>query len=117
MKKRTRESILASKLSEELDSGKPNINNIIDIFDNCSVIDIKTLNKLKLKKKIDIKRISGGLKQCIHSHGPIYLKDIPSAAKRIYGALLINEVEVHNNRFKDIFIGFLIGFIVVYFLG
>lgn len=117
MKKRTRESILASKLSEELDSGKPNINNIIDIFDNCSVIDIKTLNKLKLKKKIDIKRISGGLKQCIHSHGPIYLKDIPSAAKRVYGALLINEVELPSTRFKDVLIGFLIGFTVVYFLG
>lgn len=117
MKKRTRESILASKLSEELDSGNPKIDNIIDIFDKCSVIDIKTLNKLKLKKNIDIKRISGGLKQCIHSHGPIYINDIPSAAKRIYGALLVNEIDIQNNRFKDIFTGFLIGFLIVYFLS
>ena len=69
---------------------------------------MKRLNKYKREQVITRKRISGGLRQTINAHGVITPELIPSATKRIYGALLSNK---HKKKDYKIIIGFVLGFI------
>lgn len=69
---------------------------------------LNRLNKYNREKIITKRRISGGLKQTINAHGPITLDLIPSASKRIYGALLSNKPK--KKKYKLI-ISFLLGVI------
>lgn len=69
---------------------------------------LKGCNKLNREVIITKRRISGGIRQTINAHGPITLDLIPSASKRIYGALLSNKPNKKNYK---IIIGFLLGVI------
>lgn len=55
--------------------------------------NLETINKLKKKKKVEVNKINGGLKQAINAHGPITKELIGSASKRIYGSLLSNTTK------------------------
>jgi len=85
---KTRKGRLESKISLELAKSKPNLDDIIAIVDEYESSNIDTIEKLKRKKILDIKKINGALKQTINAHGPVTKELIGSASKRIYGALM-----------------------------
>lgn len=47
------------------------------------------------------KLISGSLRSCIHSHGPITIDYIPSATKRVMGTLK-NHVDLVDRLTKEV---------------
>jgi len=53
--------------------------------------NLNTIEKLKLRKDITLRKIKGGLKQTIDAHGPITKELIGSATKRVYGMFLENK--------------------------
>lgn len=85
---RTRKGKLLSKLELELEKESPDISKIIKIIDDYESDNLATINKLRRKKSMEVKKINGALKQAIHAHGPITKELIGSAGKRVYGALL-----------------------------
>lgn len=101
----TRKGKLENKIRAELLKPKPQIGAILDAVDEFEKDNIETIEKLKRKKQVDTKRINGALKQAINAHGPITKLLIGSASKRIYGALLTDEVEKEKISIK----GFLLG--------
>lgn len=70
---------------------KDDISGLISIVEDYEKNNLLAIEKLKKEKKIESKRVSGGLKQAINSHGPITKELIGSATKRIMGALLTNK--------------------------
>jgi hypothetical protein len=102
-----------NKLKKELEQliGKTitekEIEIIINIYKQQHKDDLSYIEKLKRKRILEIKRINGGLKQAISSHGPITKQLIGSASKRIWGSLLSNQKEPSLlKRFANYF-GFL----------
>lgn len=88
---KTRKGRFEQKIGQELAKPNPNINLIIEAAYEFEKDNIATIDKLKRTKINDTKKISGALKQCINSHGPITKQYIGSATKRIYGSLLTTE--------------------------
>jgi len=88
-----RKAKLKKNLIIELDNEKPDLNKILKYIDEYEIENVKTINKLKRKRKLDIRRINGAIKQTINAHGPISKDLIGSASKRIYGALLEDKKE------------------------
>lgn len=64
------------------------VNGILTLIYKREADYLQTINKLKRKRLIEVRRIKGALKQTINAHGPITKILIGSASKRIYGALL-----------------------------
>jgi hypothetical protein len=87
-------------LKRELIKESPNINNILKFVDEYEKDNLDTIDKLKRKRKIDIRRINGALRQTIDVHGHITKVLIGSASKRIYGALLTNNKK--RNKFSQV---------------
>lgn len=114
----TRRGKLENKITIELSKIDPKVGNVLDAVDDFEKDNIATIDKLKKKKQIDTKRITGALRQTINAHGPITKLLIGSCTKRVYGALLTNENEKVESRYsiKSIIIGVLIGLIVSSFI-
>lgn len=100
MRRLTRKGKLIHNIKTELNSSKPNIENIISYVDDYEKDNISTIQHLKKDKIYDLKRINGGLKQTIDAHGPITKTLIGSASKRIYGALLTNTNKSVKYKFS-----------------
>jgi hypothetical protein len=89
-KLKTRKGRLKDKIIYELKQEEPNIDIILQHIEQYEKDNLETIDKLKRKRVLDAKRISGGLRQTINVHGPITKVLIGSATKRIIGALLDN---------------------------
>jgi hypothetical protein len=114
---KSKRSKLTGKLTKELESESPSVDNIIKIFESFENNDAKTLEKLKREKKVEMNKIHGALRQTINAHGPITKEFIGSAGKRIYGSLLANpnskpENECKKISVRDILIGVIITTII-----
>ena len=109
MKFRTKREKLKLEISDVL-SGTPTTNKIVSIIEGYESNNLKTIEKLRRKKIIESRRISGALRQFLNDH-PVLTKElIGSATKRIYGSLLDNNV----NKFRpislrDVLIGLVLG--------
>jgi hypothetical protein len=101
----TRRGKLENKIRVELAKPKPEVGKILDAVDDFEKNNIATIEKLKKRKQVDTKRINGALKQTINAHGPITKLLIGSASKRIYGAMLTDEVDKEKISIR----GFLLG--------
>lgn len=111
MRFKTRKKKLEIKLLSEMDKNNPSLDNFVKIVDEYESDNLKTIEKLKKKKKITLNKINGGLKQSINAHGPITKNFIGSASKRIYGSFLEPEEEKSFNM--PSFIGGLITMLIV----
>jgi len=108
MRFRTRRSRLKHRIMGELSKTNPNIDTVIDIFEEFETDNINSINKLKRKKKVTLRKISGALKQSISAHGPITKELIGSASKRIYGNILDSENDIDKISIRDIIFGFVL---------
>ena len=88
---KTRKSKLENRIKDALSQKKPNLEDIISAVDDYEKNNLKTIEKLKKKKSVEVKKINGAIKQTISAHGPITKQFINSASKRIYGSLLLDE--------------------------
>ena len=98
---KTRRNKLKDKIKKFLLISDEETDLILVMVDEYEKSNLEIIAKLNKKRVLETKRISGGLKQTINSHGPITKQYIGSATKRIYGALLSNEVK-KLNLFKRI---------------
>lgn len=90
---------LYNKVLKELSNETPSGVKIVQFFIDFERSNIKEINKLKRKKKATINKIIGALKQTMTAH-PNFTKELlPSAAKRIYGAILMEEKETNWDKF------------------
>jgi hypothetical protein len=62
-------------------------------FDEYQKDNLDTIEKLKRKRHLETRRISGAIKQFLNVHPTLTKMLIGSLTKRIYGALLINVKE------------------------
>lgn len=114
-KLKTRKGRLEHSIRKELESEDPKIENIVSAVESYQKDNIDTIEKLKKKKRVDLNKINGALKQTINAHGPITKVLIGSASKRIYGAIMENPNEKRDRmRFsiRDILIGIAISTIL-----
>jgi len=87
--KKTRKGKLEKGIRDELDTGAPVLGTILDLVDVYEQDNLDTIDKCKRDKRLELNKINGAIKQSIDAHGPITKVLIGSAAKRIYGALLL----------------------------
>lgn len=110
-KYKSRDEILKSKLVTLLNDNKK-VEGVIECLKEYESANLITIDKLSRIKKLDIKKISGALKQCIQAHGSITENYIPSAAKRIYGSIMLEDNCVPDNvkpfSIRGIILGMLI---------
>lgn len=88
---KTRKGRLENKIELELVKTNPDKETILQAVCDFEADNIATIDKFKKAKDYDTKKISGALKQCINTHGPITKQFIGSATKRIYGALITDK--------------------------
>jgi len=74
--------------------GHNEIDEMLEVYEEYQKENLKNIKKLKRNKNLEIRKISGALKQTINVHGPITKVLIGSATKRIYGALLEPKVKL-----------------------
>ena len=97
---KTRRVKLSEKIKSELNKTNPDINTILHYVDEYEKNNLDTINKLKRKKILFLRRINGALKQTIQAHGPITMILIGSASKRIYGNLLAEKTSIMQKILK-----------------
>lgn len=95
-KYKSREEVLRNKLGGVVDNNK--IDKLVEIIKDYESANLITIEKLTRIKKLDLNKISGALKQCINAHGDINEKYIPSAAKRIYGSIMLEDNCLGGNQ-------------------
>jgi hypothetical protein len=100
---RTRKGKLRAQIEYELSNDVPDIDKILEFIDLYEKNNLDTIKKLERKKKNEIKKISGALKQTINAHGPITKELIGSASKRIFGSLLEVKKESFITKLLNIF--------------
>lgn len=71
--------------------GHNEIDEMLEVYEEYQKENLKNIKKLKRNKNLEIRKISGALKQTINVHGPITKVLIGSASKRIYGSFLENK--------------------------
>ena len=114
MRFKTRKVKLENRLREEIGRNNPDLDRVIGIVEDFESDNLKTIDKLKKKKKATLNKINGALKQSIFAHGPITKNFIGSASKRIYGSILEAEEEEKKSFNIPSFIG---GLITMFVLG
>ena len=97
---------LTNKLTNELDKPEPKLEDILKCIDTYEQDNLATIKKLKRKRSVESKKISGALKDSINAHGPITKLLIGSATKRVVGSLLVPEQNLSfwrkiKNKFKN----------------
>jgi len=114
-KLKTRKGRLEDSIRIELAKDDPKIENIVSAVESYQKDNIDTIEKLKKKKRVDLNKINGALKQTINAHGPITKLLIGSASKRIYGAIIENPNEMEERKrfsLRDILIGMVISTVI-----
>ena len=101
---------LKSEVQELLKNKTITSDEIINVFMKYEDINIKTIEKLNKERVVERNRIKGALRQTINAHGPIDMKLIGSATKRISGALITSKES--NPKTKPNFNSFIWGLIV-----
>src|ERR1035438_7713293 len=86
---KTRLGRLEQKITLALAKPKPDIKEIISAVESYEQDNLDTIEKLRKERQYESRKISGALKQCIGSHGPITKLLIGSATKRIMGMVLV----------------------------
>ena len=95
---KSRKSRLENRIKDILQQKNPKIEDIIEAAEHYEKNNLKTIEKLKKKKSLEVKKINGALKQSINAHGPITKQFINSASKRIYGSLLVDEKQKKQSK-------------------
>lgn len=111
---KSRKTKLENRIKDILSQKKPKYEDIVEAVEYYEKNNLKTIDKLKRKKSLEIKKINGALKQSINAHGPITSQFINSASKRIYGSLLIDENQKKRSKFFKFVKGFLTFFTVLF---
>ena len=111
---KSRKTKLENRIKDILNQKNPNYEDIVEAVEHYEKNNLKTIEKLKKKKSLEVKKINGALKQTINSHGPITAQYINSASKRIYGSLLIDENQQKRSRFFKFVKGILTFFTVLF---
>jgi hypothetical protein len=86
---------------------------IIGLFKKYEQSNIIQIKKLKKRRVNEYNKIKGGLRQTINAHGPITKELIPSATKRIHGALLTNENIIPKFNLNSFIWGVIIGSLII----
>ena len=102
---KSRKTKLENRIKDILSQKKPKYEDIVEAVEHYESNNLKTIEKLKKKKSLEIKKINGALKQAINAHGPITAQYINSASKRIYGSILADQ----NQRKKSKIFNFIKG--------
>ena len=100
---KSRKSKLENRIKDILSQKSPKLEDIIDAVEHYEKNNLGTIEKLKKRKSLEVKKINGALKQCLNSHGPITKQYISSASKRIYGSLLLDEQSTKRYKYFKIF--------------
>lgn len=100
---KTRKSRLENRLRDILNQKNPKLEEVLEAVEHYEQNNLKTIEKLKKKKSIELKKINGALKQAIHAHGPITKQFISSASKRIYGSLLLDQKLEKRSKWYTLF--------------
>jgi hypothetical protein len=117
MKFRTRKSKLEHKIKEEFSRQTPRAERIVEILEEFESDNLKTIEKLKKKKKATLKKVNGALKQSINAHGPITKDLLGSASKRVYGSILESEQEDSKISIRHVLLGIGIGLILSFLMS
>jgi hypothetical protein len=88
---KSRKSRLENRIRDILSQKNPKVEDVLEAVEGYENNNLKTIDKLKKRKSLEIKKINGAIKQTINAHGPITKQMITSASKRIYGSLLLDE--------------------------
>lgn len=105
------------KINNEIDalirSGNLNKDELLNIFKAYEHTNIKLIEKLSKRRKLEKRRISGALKQTINAHGHITPELIGSATKRVHGALLNNVDDPTKPNVNSFIWGLIIGVLIM----
>lgn len=119
---KTRKGKLEQKIAAEIVKEHPDVNVIADAIYIFEKDNLESIEKLRKEKKVDTKKISGALKQCIDVHGPITKDFIGSATKRIYGSLLttnkkpIKPMDIYYKVIHTLFYSYLLYLFIRYII-
>lgn len=100
---KSRKAKLKERLEYLLEQKTIDITSILACVDAYETDNLDTIEVLRRKKKITLKKINGALRNTINVHGPITKFLISSASKRILGTLLENENKTLITRIKQFF--------------
>jgi transcriptional regulator NrdR family protein len=89
---------------------------IVNLFKKYEQSNLNKIKKLNKRRSFEHNRIRGGLKQTINAHGPIDMKLVGSATKRISGSLITNEDIRPIGNFNSFAWGVIIGSLIVLLL-
>jgi hypothetical protein len=89
---------------------------IVNIFKKYEESNLNKIKKLNKRRSFEHNRIRGGLKQTINAHGPIDMKLIGSATKRISGSLITDENIIPKGNFNSFVWGVIIGSLMILLL-
>jgi len=104
---------IQKEIDELLNSKDISGESMFNLFLKYEANNIKQINKLNRDKKVELNKIKGGLKQTIKAHGPIDLRLIGSATKRIYGSLLTNETPKFEFNLKSFVWGLILASLIM----
>jgi hypothetical protein len=90
---KSRKEKLKEEIGWALTEDKPSVNKLLEIFFKFEKNNLDTIKKLNKEKDVTIRKISGAVKQFLHSHPVLTKQLIPSLSKRVYGSLLIPKKE------------------------
>ena len=110
----SRDKKIISKIKEL--SVDVDANEIFNLFTKYEETNIKIIDKLNRTRIVEKNRIKGALKQTIDAHGPIDMKLIGSATKRISGALISNIEVKPKPNLNSFFWGLILGSLVTLLL-
>lgn len=107
---------LKLEIQELRDSNELTNDGIIDLFKKYEISNLNHIKKLNKRRSFEHNRIKGGLRQTINAHGPITKELIPSATKRISGALITNENIIPKVNLNSFIWGLIIGSLIIILL-
>jgi len=112
---KTRKGKLQEGLGELISEGTLNVDKVIELVDVYEQDNLDTIDKCKRDKRLELVKINGALKQTIDAHGPITKVLIGSAAKRIYGSLLLETNKKQPKTkvsFRYVLVGVVLGLLI-----
>jgi hypothetical protein len=103
------------KLESELIkvSGSSDVDDLFNLFVKYEQSNLKKIDKLTRERLVERNRIKGALKQTINAHGPIDMRLIGSATKRVCGALITNVEPKPKSNFNSFVWGVIVGSLLV----
>ena len=68
---KSRKNKLENRIRDILNRKKPTVEDVLEAVEDYERNNLKTIEKLKKKKSLEVKKINGALKQTINAHGDI----------------------------------------------